>query len=98
MFLKKSDTVMFDPSNKSHRQAVRDFMKRRAWVDTSIRFSYDPEYGSVVDQVQSKLLTWYMAKDNTAPRIRVPTPVASGMKLVKNKSDSGARLLLKSAE
>jgi len=63
MLLQKSPTVKFDPSKKEHRQAVRDFMKRRAWADTKLRFSHDPEYGSVADQVQAKLLAWYMSQE-----------------------------------
>jgi hypothetical protein len=61
--LRTPDTVKFDASNKTHRAAVRSFLKRRAWGDSPIRFSHDPEYGSVADQVQAKMLQWYMAQD-----------------------------------
>lgn len=63
MLLTLPATVEFDPSKKAHRDAVRAFMKRQAWVDSPIRFAYDPAYGSIAAQVQSKLLKWYMDKE-----------------------------------
>jgi hypothetical protein len=41
-------------------------MKRRAWADSPIRFTNDPAFGSISDQVQFKLLTWYMEKEEDA--------------------------------
>ena len=65
MILQKHETVNFDPTKREHRAAVRAFLKRRAWSDSPIRFSYDPNYGngSVADQVQSKLLDWYLSRE-----------------------------------
>lgn len=63
MILQRTKTIDFDPSNKAHRTAVRAFMKRNAWADAGIRFTHDPEYGSVADQVRAKLLKWYMAQE-----------------------------------
>lgn len=60
MILKTPSSVNFDPSNYDHRIAVRAFMKRRAWADANIRFSHDPAYSNIVEQVQTKLLEWYM--------------------------------------
>lgn len=57
--LKRPDTVDFDPANKEHRLAVHAFMRRKAWMDSPLKFSHDPTYGSVADQVQAKLLRWY---------------------------------------
>jgi len=67
MLLKCQSTVKFDPANKAHRASVRAFMKRHAWSDAPIRFTHDPVYGSIVEQVQTKLLEWYLAKE-VAPR------------------------------
>jgi len=63
MFLKRQEIVSFNPELKTHRAAVRSFMKRRAWVDSPLRFMHDPSYGSVAEQVQSKLLDWYIAQE-----------------------------------
>lgn len=63
--LTRQELVEFDPANKAHRDAVRAFMKRRAWSDSSLRFAYDPAYGSVADQVQTKLLHWYIEQEES---------------------------------
>lgn len=63
MILQPTRTVQFDPSNKKHRQAVQAFLKRNAWADSPYRFSYDPAYGSVADQVRDKMLKWYLNKE-----------------------------------
>jgi len=74
MLLKRQETVDFDPSNKAHRAAVRAFLKRRAWVDSPIRFAHDPAYGSVAEQVQAKLLQWYVYQEESKSMrtLRVP--------------------------
>jgi hypothetical protein len=82
MILQMPKTVKFDPSNKAHRASVRAFMKRRAWGDAPIRFSHDPVYGSVPEQVQTKLLAWYLEKE-VAPKkqsVMVANPKVSQLK------------------
>lgn len=68
MFLKNHDTVNFNAANKGHRQAVALFLKRNAWIDSPIRFSYDPTYGSVSEQVQVKLVQYYLDKELNRPK------------------------------
>jgi len=63
MLLKRQALIEFDPSNKEHRAAVRAFLKRKAWSDSPLRFSHDPTFGSVADQVQAKLLHWYVDQE-----------------------------------
>ncbi len=63
MILNKTNTVDFDPNNQAHRKAVASFMVRSAWIDSPFRFSYDPAFGSVADQVKVKLLHWYIERD-----------------------------------
>ena len=65
MLLKRQETVEFNPANKEHRAAVRAFLRRKAWVDSPIRFAHDPTFGSVADQVQAKLLDWYVDQEET---------------------------------
>ncbi len=81
MYLPKPETVAFDPNNKVHRAAARAFLKRKAWMDSPIRFTHDPGYGSVSEQVQSKLLDWYVAQEEaklakkTTPASKTPITV-----------------------
>lgn len=74
MLLKRQETVEFNPANKEHRAAVRAFLKRKAWADSPIRFAHDPAYGSVADQVQAKLLQWYVVQEEAKlmKTLRVP--------------------------
>jgi len=72
MILQKSKTVDFDPSSKLHRASVVAFMRRNAWVDSPLRFTDDPEYGSVPEQVQTKLLRWYMDKETVKKSVMKP--------------------------
>jgi hypothetical protein len=68
MILQRVPTVAFDPSNKTHRAAVRAFLKRRAWLDSPLRFSHDPAFGSVADQVTTKLLEWYADREENGTK------------------------------
>ena len=63
MLLKTREKVKFDPSNRAHRQAVKDFLKRNAWGDTEYRFTLEPEYHNLVEMCQSILLDWYISND-----------------------------------
>ena len=67
MFLKRTETTNFDPSIPAHRAAVKNFMKRCAWVDSEFRFTQDPKYSSIASQVQAKLLQWYMDQEYDVP-------------------------------
>jgi hypothetical protein len=64
MLLKNPEVVKFDANVKGHREAAKAFLKRTAWADTKMRFAHDPAYGSVSEQVQSKLLHWYIGQEN----------------------------------
>lgn len=61
--LYQTPTVDFDANIKSHRMAVASFLKRNAWSDTDLRFTYDSNYLSLVDQVKAQLLEWYLNQD-----------------------------------
>ena len=63
MLLRHPNTVEFNPSNRAHRLAVAAFMKRNAWIDSPLRFSHDPSYGSLAEQVRVKMLLWYISRD-----------------------------------
>ena len=77
MILEKTNTVAFDPTNKDHRIAVATFMKRNAWGDTEYRFTHDPAFGNVADQVKIKLLHWYVGQDTGIEIKPAPRPLIS---------------------
>lgn len=72
MYLKLPQRVDFDPSNKEHRQAAAAFMRRNAWGDSPIKFTHDPDYDNVANQVRVKMLHWYMANDFGRIEVAVP--------------------------
>jgi hypothetical protein len=63
MALQKAQSVVFDPSKLEHRAAVGAYMKRNAWGDSPIRFAHDPRFGSLVEEVRTKLLNWYISQE-----------------------------------
>lgn len=69
MILQKMSSTNFDPSNKEHREAVGAFLKRTAWGDSKFRFTHDPAYDSVADQVKAKLLAWYLKNDKAPKKV-----------------------------
>ena len=77
MILQKMTTVPFDAANPEHRIAVASFMKRNAWVDSKFRFTHDPAFGSVADQVKVKMLHWYIAQDTGIAVDLAPRPLIS---------------------
>lgn len=80
--LKRPDSIEFDPSIKEHRVAVRLYMKRKAWSDSPLKFAHDPAFGNVADQVQTKLLQWYLDQEEGRDKKRservVEKPVLKG--------------------
>ena len=80
MYLPRPVTVNFDPANKEHRAAARAFLRRKAWVDSPMRFTHDPGFGSVADQIQSKLLDWYVAQEEAKLTKKVAKPVLVAVK------------------
>ena len=66
MTINTPPTVAFDPANQQHRMAVGRFMKRYSWADAGIRFSYEPEYNNLVDQIKDRLLKHYLQQEPVA--------------------------------
>ncbi len=82
-------TVNFDPSNREHRKSVEAYMQRNAWTDAKFRFTDDISFDSVPEQVKTKLLMWYLNKENTKT---VRKPVAKkATKAVAKKAASTAK-------
>ena len=88
MYLKRPEIVQFDASNKHHRAAARAFLRRKAWVDCPLRFAHDTGYGSVSEQIQTKMLEWYVAQEEAKETKKEKHPVAkSGMFLFPDAAE-----------
>lgn len=64
MSLQKTNGVAFDPSIIEHRNAVKSYLKRNAWRDADICFAHDPKFNSLVEQVRTKMLNWYISQED----------------------------------
>lgn len=80
MLLRAPSRVNFDPALKEHRIAAAAFMQRNAWGDTNYKFTHDPEFSNVADQVRVKMLRWYMAQD--IGQVAVPPKAATTLVMV----------------
>jgi hypothetical protein len=73
MILQRTETVNFNPAKQEHRAAVVAFMKRTAWSDTKLRFTHDPKFNSIADQVRARMLEWYISEDTGIESYAEPT-------------------------
>lgn len=55
--------VMFDASNKQHRQYYFNFMQTGSWRDCPYRFVIQDDVGNLQGMIQRKLLDYYGGKE-----------------------------------
>jgi hypothetical protein len=55
--------VLFDATNKVHRQWVVKFLKTGAWGDCPVRFAVNEDYGNLMGHIQRELLLYYADRD-----------------------------------
>lgn len=63
--------VVFDPSNKLHRQYFTAFMTTGSWKNCPIRFAVEEDGGMLMGQIQRKMLLWYIEQERKG-RMKVP--------------------------
>ena len=68
MLLKHKPTIKFDPSNKLHRQVVREYLETGRLSTDQFKFTPDAKYVSVAHQIQSELVKFYLDKELVAKR------------------------------
>lgn len=61
--------VMFDPTNKEHRNHYATFLKRNSWGHCPVRFAVegDAQNNNLAYAMQRKLVAYYMAKEFKIP-------------------------------
>lgn len=55
-------TVIFDPTNKDHRQWLGEFTRTRSWGNCPVKFSTSGS-GNTLAQMQLKLLQYYTERE-----------------------------------
>lgn len=51
--------VLFDPSNKLHRQWATAFIEHGTWKGCPVRFAVDEDHGNLMGHIQRKLILFY---------------------------------------
>ena len=55
--------VLFDPSNKLHRQWATKFIETGSWGNCPVRFAVEDDHGNLIGHIQRQLLIWYAAQE-----------------------------------
>jgi len=55
--------VVFNPSNKDHRQWFARFNESRSWGDCPVRFVIDNDHGDLITMMQRELIKYYVNKE-----------------------------------
>ena len=55
--------VLFDASNKLHRQWATKFIETGSWGNCPVRFAVRDDYGNLIGHIQRELILWYAAQE-----------------------------------
>ena len=55
--------IVFDPSNKDHRQHYADFIKFGTWGRCPLRFVVPEDQGDLVTMIQRSLVKFYVERE-----------------------------------
>jgi hypothetical protein len=67
--------VVFDASNREHRQWFANFSKSGTWGKCPVRFVVDDDRGDLITMIQRSLIQFYVDKEFAKERVR-PKSVA----------------------
>ena len=67
--------VIFDATNREHRQWFANFNKSGAWGNCPVRFVVDDDHGDLITMIQRSLIQFYVDKEFAKERVR-PKSVA----------------------
>ena len=67
--------VVFDATNREHRQWFANFNKSGAWGTCPVRFVVDDDHGDLITMIQRHLIQFYVDKEFAKERVR-PKSVA----------------------
>lgn len=56
--------VLFDASNKLHRQWANEFVKNGNWRGCPVRFAVEDDYGNLIGHIQRQLIMWYAEQED----------------------------------
>ena len=62
--------VIFDATNRTHREWFADFNKSGAWGNCPVRFVVDDDHGDLITMIQRHLIQYYVDKEFAKDRVR----------------------------
>jgi len=62
--------VIFDATNREHRQWFADFNKSGAWSKCPVRFVVDDDHGDLITMIQRHLIQYYVDREFAKDRVR----------------------------
>lgn len=62
--------VIFDATNREHRQWFADFNKSYTWSKCPVRFVVDDDHGDLITMIQRQLIQYYVDKEFSKDRVR----------------------------
>jgi hypothetical protein len=72
--------VIFDATNREHRQWFANFNKSGAWGNCPVRFVVNDDHGDLVTMIQRELIQFYVDKEFTKDRVRPKSVVKTQRK------------------
>ena len=72
--------VIFDATNREHRQWFANFNKSGAWGNCPVRFVVDDDHGDLITMIQRSLIQFYVDKEFTKDRVRPKSVVKTQRK------------------
>lgn len=72
--------VIFDATNREHRQWFANFNKSGAWGTCPVRFVVDDDHGDLITMIQRSLIQFYVDKEFTKDRVRPKSVVKTQRK------------------
>ena len=74
--------VVFDATNREHRQWFANFNKSGAWGTCPVRFVVDDDHGDLITMIQRHLIQFYVDKEFTKERVRPKSVVKTQRKKI----------------
>ena len=83
--------VLFDASNKLHRQWVTKFIETGSWHECPVRFAVHDDHGNLLGHLQRELIMWYAKQER---RGKIATETKPGRRQLAGLTGGGFELTI----
>ena len=85
--------VLFDASNKLHRQWATKYIETGSWKGCPVRFAVQDDYGNLLGHIQRELILWYTQQERKG---KLQTGTKPGRKKSLGLTGGGFELTIES--